>query len=101
MRAAPLLAALALAGCGGANASKEIETLHSWRATIDLTAEAQLRGWVTPRYARDLSRQGEKAVSHGDDLLFSDRADPAEVDSLAAAAAALRAALGRLHRTGR
>ena len=96
-----LLAALVVAGCGGADASKEIETLHSWRATIDLTAEARLRGWVTPRYAHQLSDEGRKAVVQGEDPLFSDRSDSAGRDSLAAAGAALRAALGRLDRTGR
>lgn len=90
-----------VAGCGGADASKEIETLHSWRATIDLTADARLRGWVTPGYAHQLSEEGRKAASQGDELLFSDKSDPADRDSLAAAGTALRAALGRLDRTGR
>lgn len=60
-----------------------------------------MRGWVTPRYVHQLRDEGRKAVSQGDDLLLSDKSDPADRDSLAAAGAALRAALGRLDRTGR
>ena len=92
---------LASAGCGGGDASKEIETLQSWRATIDLAAEARLRGWVTPRYADQLRDEGRKAVSQGDQLTSSDNVTPSERDSLRAAGADLRAALARLDRTGR
>jgi len=101
VRLAPLLAAFALLGCGGADPSKEIETLQSWRATIDLATDAQLRGWVTPRYARQLLDEGRKAASQGDQLGASDKTRPAERDSLSAAGAELRAALGRLERAGR
>lgn len=90
-----------LAGCAGTDASKEIETLQSWRATIDLAADARVRGWVTPRYARQLRDEGRKAVSRGDQLLSSDEVKPAERDSLSSAGAALRAALARLDRAGR
>ena len=90
-----------LAGCGGTDASKEIETLHSWRATIDLAADARVRGWVTPRYADQLRDEGRKAVSQGDQVTTSGRVAPAERDSLRGAAADLRAALARLEQTGR
>lgn len=100
LSAALLGATLASAGCGGGGASKEIETLQSWRATIDLAAEARLRGWVTPRYADQLRDEARKAVSRGDDFTSSDQVTPAERDSLRAAGADLRAALVRLDRTG-
>ena len=95
-----LATTLASAGCGGGDASKEIETLQSWRATIDLAAEARLHGWVTPRYADQLRDKGRRALSQGDELTSSDQVTPAERDSLSIAGAGLRAALARLDRTG-
>jgi hypothetical protein len=99
--AATLVATLACAGCGGADAKKEVETLESWRATIDLASDARVRGWVTPRYADQLRDKAREAVSQGGQLAASDKVTPAERDSLSAAGARLRAALGRLDRTGR
>ena len=90
-----------LAGCAGTDASKEIETLQSWRATVDLAANAQLHGWVTPRYARQLRNEGRKAVSQGDKLLSSGKVTAPQRDSLSSAGADLRAALTRLEHTGR
>ncbi|HET9005012.1 MAG TPA: hypothetical protein VFN39_13495 [Gemmatimonadaceae bacterium] len=56
---------------------------------------------MTPRYARQLSDEGRKAVVQGDELTSSDKVTAAERDSLAAAGASLRAALGRLDKSGR
>jgi hypothetical protein len=92
---------LALAGCGGADASKEIETLQSWRATIDLAAGARVRGWVTPRYADQLRDEAREEASRADRLTSSGRLTPAERDSLSVAGAGLRASLARLDRSGR
>jgi hypothetical protein len=92
---------LALAGCGGADPSKEIETLQSWRATIDLAADARLHGRVTPRYAHQLSDEGRKAAAQGEQVASGGKVTPAERDSLHSAGAELRAALTRLDSTGR
>ena len=92
---------MALAGCGGADASKEIETLQSWRATIDLAADARVHGRVTPRYADQLRDEARKEVARGDRLAASDQATAAERDSLSAAGADLHASLARLARIGR
>ena len=94
-----LAAALACAGCSGANPSKEIETLRSWRATIDLAVEARLHGWVTPRYTDQLRDEARTAAAAGDQAMAS--ASPSRRDSLLAAGNALRASLDRLDRTGR
>jgi hypothetical protein len=94
-----LLAAVLTLGCGGGGASKEIQTLQSWRATIDLAAEAQLRGWVTPRYAaqlRDRARDELAATAKSRDKKES----AAERDSIAAARHELEMSLARLERTG-
>lgn len=92
---------MALAGCGGADATKEIETLRSWRATADLATEARLRGWVTPRYAQQIRDEGRKAASEGDRLASGGQVASTEADSLRAAGAALHQSLARLDRTGR
>ncbi len=87
-----------MSACGGGGASKQIETLQSWRATIDLAAEARLRGWVTPRYVDQLRDEARKAVKAGEQSVPA--AKPAERDSLVAANAGLRASLARLDRVG-
>lgn len=86
--------------CGGTDASKEIETLQSWRATIDLTARAQLRGWVTPRYAaqlRDRARDELKTVATASP---DPKESASQRDSIASAQRDLEASLTRLERTG-
>jgi len=85
-------------GCGGGGASKQIETLQSWQATIDLAANAQLRGWVTPRYVDQLRDEAQKAIKKGEQAMSS--AKPAERDSLSSASTQVRAALDRLDRVG-
>jgi hypothetical protein len=92
-----LLAATTIA-CGSGGASKQVETLQSWRATIDLAAGAQLRGWVTPRYVDELRDEAQKAIKKGQQAMSS--AKPAERDSLRSANAQLSAALDRLDRVG-
>lgn len=99
-RVALLAAALTL-GCGGGDASKEIETLQSWRATIDLAAEAQLKGWVTPRYASQLRERAREELSTTARAPGGEKATAAERDSLATARRDLEASLARLERTGR
>ena len=94
-----ILACAAALACGGANASKQIETLHSWRATIDLAARAQVAGWVTPRYVDQLRDGARLAVAAGDQAMS--KAKPAERDSLSTAGRELRASLARLDRVGR
>jgi hypothetical protein len=94
-----VLPCVACLACGGADASKEIETLHSWQATIDLAAEARVKGWVTPRYVAQLRDKARLAVTEGDQAMS--KATPAERDSLSAAGTALRASLAQLDRTGR
>jgi len=94
-----LLTAASALACSGGDASKDIETLQSWRATIDLAAEAQLHGSVTPRYAaqlRDRAREELATVAKSPDK----KATVAERDSIAAARGALEASLVRLERTG-
>ena len=94
-----LAAALTLA-CGGSDASKEIETLQSWRATIDLAARAQLQGWVTPRYAdqlRDRAREELKTVASAPP---DPKESAAQRDSIATARRDLEVSLARLERTG-
>jgi len=84
--------------CGGADASKQIETLHSWRATIDLAARARVEGWVTPRYVEQLRDGARLAVAAGDQAMS--KASPSERDSLLVAGRELRAALAQLDRAG-
>jgi hypothetical protein len=60
-----------------------------------------LRGWVTPRYAKQLGDEGRKAASEGEQVSASGQVTPAERDSLRDAGAALRTSLARLDRTGR
>lgn len=93
-----VLLAVVTTACGGGGASKQIETLQSWQATIDLADSAQLRGWVTPRYAHQLRDEARKAVKAGEQAMS--KAKPAERDSLAAANRELRASLARLERVG-
>ena len=94
-----LLAAVSTLGCGGGGASKEIETLQSWRATIDLTAEAQLRGWVTPRYAAQLGDRARDALATATGSPDA-KASASERDSIATARHELEMSLARLERTG-
>ncbi|MFL5563330.1 MAG: hypothetical protein ACJ79K_17835 [Gemmatimonadaceae bacterium] len=101
-RFATLLAmGAALAGCGGGGADKEIETLQSWRATIDLAAEARTRGWVTPRYVRQLRDEAHTELGAAAQLEASDKTSSPARDSLASAARDLERALAALDRTGR
>lgn len=86
--------------CGGGDASKQIETLQSWRATIDLAAEAQLKGWVTPRYASQLRDKARAELATTAHASSDEKTPPAERDSLATARHALEASLARLDRTG-
>lgn len=95
-----LVAAALTLACGGGGASKEIETLQSWRATIDLAAEAQLKGWVTPRYASQLRDEARDELATTARASSDEKASTAERDSLAIARRALEASLARLERTG-
>jgi hypothetical protein len=95
---AAVAAALLCSACGGTDASKEVETLRSWRATIDLAADARLHGWVTPRYADQLRDAAGKAVTAGDRAMAG--ATPAERDTLRDAGRDLRLSLVRLDRVG-
>jgi hypothetical protein len=92
------LACVACLGCGGTDPSKQIETLQSWRATIDLATEARVKGWVTPRYVKQLRDEARLAVTAGDKAMS--KAKPAERDSLSAAGRDLRVSLARLDRAG-
>lgn len=95
-----LLAAALTLGCGGGDASKEIETLQSWRATIDLAAEAQLKGWVTSRYASQLRDKARDELATTARASGDQKTTAAEHDSLATARRELEASLARLERTG-
>jgi hypothetical protein len=86
--------------CGGGDASKEIETLQSWRATIDLAANAQLRGWVTSRYVTQLRDKARDALKKSDSDKSSEKASAAQRDSLSTARRELETSLAKLERLG-
>ena len=97
----PLVALALLAACGGAgSAKKEVETLDSWRATIDLTSEAQLRGWVTPRYAHQLRDKARVALDQAEKSVASPKMSTAARDSVTTAARALATSVQSLGRVG-
>lgn len=93
-----LLATGLILACGNGGATKEIETLQSWRATADLAAEAQLKGWVTPRYAAQLGDKARAALATAARAPSDAKVSPGERDSLATARRALAASLARLER---
>lgn len=95
-----LLATAAMLACGGGDPSKEIDTLQSWRATIDLAGNARLHGWVTSRYVTQLRDEARDALTKSDSDKSSEKASPAERDSLATARHDLEASLANLDRLG-
>jgi hypothetical protein len=97
----PLIALSALLACGsGGGAEKEVESLDSWRATIDLTAHAQLRGWVTPRYAHQLRDKARIALADAAKTAASPDMSAAARDSLTVASRALEKSVASLERVG-
>jgi hypothetical protein len=95
-----VLATVAMLACGGGDASKEIETLQSWRATIDLAANARLRGWVTSRYVSQLRDEARDALKKSDSDKSSEKASAAQRDSLDTARRDLETSLAKLERLG-
>ena len=97
-----LLVALSLlAACsGGGSAKKEVETLDSWRATIDLTSEAQIRGWVTPRYAHQLRDKARIAIDQAAKTAAVPDMPTAARDSVTLASQALEKAVRSLEQVG-
>ena len=96
----PLIALAALAACGGGGAKQQVESLDSWRATIDLATEAQLRGWVTPRYAHQLRDEARTALADAAKSANSSDLSAAARDSVTDAARSLEAAVASLERVG-
>lgn len=101
LRYTVVLTSAATLACGGGSATKEIATLHSWRATIDLAAEGQLKGWVTPRYVAQLRDQARIELATTSDASAYPKIPAAQRDSLAAARRDLASSLERLRRIGR
>lgn len=96
----PLIALSALLACGGGGARKEVESLESWRATIDLTAHAQLRGWVTPRYAHQLRDKARIALDDAAKSASSPNMSPAARDSVTRSSRELEKSVAALERVG-
>ena len=97
----PLIALSALLACGGGGgAQKEVESLDSWRATIDLTAHAQLRGWVTPRYAHQLRDKARIALADAAKSAASPDMSPAARDSVRHSSRELEKSVSALERVG-
>ena len=97
----PFVALALLAACGGGgSAKKQVETLDSWRATIDLTSEAQLRGWVTPRYAHQLRDKARVALDQAAQTAASAKMSAAARDSVTRASHALETSVESLERVG-
>jgi outer membrane biogenesis lipoprotein LolB len=97
----PLVALALLAACsGGAGAKQEVETLDSWRATIDLASEAQFRGWVTPRYAHQLRDKARIALNQAAKSATSAKMSAAARDSVTLASQALEKSVRSLERVG-
>jgi hypothetical protein len=102
LRAAAVLILLSagLLACGGGSVDKEVETLQSWRRTIDFAGEARLRGWVTPRYVRQLRDEAHAELGTAAKLAASGKASLAGRDSLTVAAAELQHSIAHLDRAG-
>jgi hypothetical protein len=90
-----------LAACGGGgSAKKQVETLDSWRATIDLTSEAQLHGWVTPRYAHQLRDKARVALDQARKSAANAKMSTAARDSVTLASHALEKSVHSLEQVG-
>ena len=97
----PIIALTILVACGGnGGAKKEVESLDSWRATIDLTSEAQLRGWVTPRYAHQLRDKARIALSDAAKTAAAPGMSAAARDSVMLASQSLETAVRSLEQVG-
>ena len=97
----PLLALALLGACGGGgSAKKEVETLDSWRATLDLASEAQLSGWVTPRYAHQLRDKARIALEQAAKSATAGKMSSAARDSVTLASQALEKSVRSLERVG-
>ena len=94
------LATLVACGGGGGGAKKEVESLDSWRATIDLTSEAQLRGWVAPRYAHQLRDKARIALSDAAKTAAAPGMSAAARDSVMLASQSLETAVRSLEQVG-
>lgn len=88
------------AACSGGGASRAIERMHSWQATIELADTARVNGWVTPRYAQQLRDQARQELDAARQAAGSGRASPVQRDSLTAAADSLEMSLATLERAG-
>jgi hypothetical protein len=97
---APLIATATLLACGGGGTKKQVESLESWRATIDLTGEAQLRGWVTPRYAHQLRDKARTELATAAKMAAGGKLSSAARDSVTNASRALERSLASLERVG-
>ena len=97
---AGLSALLATLACAGSDPGKEIQTLQSWRATIDLAGEAQLRGWVTPRYVAQLRAEAENEARAAGEALSRNDVPGAQRDSITTARRDLERSLARLAEVG-
>ena len=97
-----LIAAASLVACagGGGGAKNEVETLASWRATIDLAAEARMRGWVTPRYVHQLRDKARIALADASKMEKSAKLSAAAQDSVTDASRALVRSLASLDLVG-
>lgn len=52
-----------LLACGGEDPEKSIESLDSWRSTVQLATTALRLGWVTPRYAKQIRDRATAALN--------------------------------------
>lgn len=96
--AAVLLALPWGAGCGDPPPDKQLDTLRSWTATMELAAADRARGAVGARYAVDLRQRATEALA-GASIEKGAGAPPGTDRSRALAAAdSLRRAIAALDR---
>ncbi|HEX2778522.1 MAG TPA: hypothetical protein VHM30_03415 [Gemmatimonadaceae bacterium] len=52
-----------MVACGGDDPEKSIESLDSWRSSVQMATTAVRLGWVTPRYAKQVRDRATAALN--------------------------------------